>query len=67
MCRRRRPGSPSFSTLLMTVRMWRLLDRARIRLVPIEPPAQRELGFFPLAVSDELFEPLGGEDLTGWK
>jgi prevent-host-death family protein len=37
-----------------------------VRLVPLEPPARRELGFLPIEVPDELFAPLSAEDLAGW-
>lgn len=37
-----------------------------VRLVPIEAPDRRELGFLPLDVPDELFAPLSAEDLAGW-
>jgi len=38
-----------------------------VRLVPVSPPAHRELGFLPLDVPDELFLPLAAEDLGGWQ
>lgn len=38
-----------------------------VRLVPIQTPASRELGFLPLDVPDALFAPLRGEDLAGWQ
>ncbi|MFV0260216.1 MAG: type II toxin-antitoxin system Phd/YefM family antitoxin [Acidimicrobiales bacterium] len=41
--------------------------RAVARLVPIELPTSRELGFFPLRVSDELFAPLDDEVLAAWE
>lgn len=41
--------------------------RVVARLVPIEPPASRELGFFPLEVPDELFAPLDDETLATWE
>lgn len=37
------------------------------RLVPIETPGSRELGFFPLRVSDDLFAPLDDEALAAWE
>lgn len=37
------------------------------RLVPIEPAASRELGFFPIEVGDEMFAPLDDEALTEWE
>lgn len=38
-----------------------------VRLVPIETPARRELGFLPLDVPDELFAPLSDAELVGWQ
>jgi prevent-host-death family protein len=38
-----------------------------VRLVPIEAPPRRELGFLPLAIPDELFAPLSGADLQAWQ
>ena len=38
-----------------------------VRLVPLQAPARRELGFLPLDISDELFAPLSGDDLEGWQ
>ena len=38
-----------------------------VRLVPLEPPPRRELGFLPLDVPDELFAPLGTADLAAWQ
>lgn len=35
-------------------------------LVPIDPPGERELGFLPIALDDELFAPLGDDDLAEW-
>lgn len=35
------------------------------RLVPINPPTERELGFLDGAVPDSFFEPLPEEDLWG--
>lgn len=37
------------------------------RLVPIDEPAPRELGFFPLKVDDALFDPLDEHALQGWE
>jgi len=37
-----------------------------VRLVPVETPAQRELGFLPLDIADDFFDPLTDEDLAGW-
>lgn len=41
--------------------------RAIARLVAIEPPANRELGFFPIDVPDEMFAPLDDEALARWE
>lgn len=38
-----------------------------VRLVPLETPSRRELGFLPLDVPDEVFSPLGAEDLARWQ
>lgn len=38
-----------------------------VRLVPVETPSRRVLGFLPLDVPDELFGPLSDEDLAGWQ
>lgn len=38
-----------------------------VRLVPLEAPARRQLGFLSLDVPDEMFAPLGDEDLVGWQ
>lgn len=35
------------------------------RLVPIEPPAERELGFLDGRVADQFFEPLPEEEQWG--
>lgn len=37
-----------------------------VRLVPLEQPASRELGFLPLHTPDDRFEPLSEEELAGW-
>lgn len=37
-----------------------------VRLVPIVPPSERELGFLPLQMPDDRFDPLDGDDLHGW-
>lgn len=37
-----------------------------VRLVPVEAPARRELGFLPLDVPDEVFEPMSEQDLADW-
>ena len=36
------------------------------RLVPIETPQRRELGFVAANVPDEFFAPLDGHELEGW-
>jgi prevent-host-death family protein len=38
-----------------------------VRLVPLETPKARELGFLLMDVPDALFEPLHDEDLAGWQ
>lgn len=40
--------------------------RPLVRLVPIQPPPARELGFLPMAMPDDRFEPLRGDGLEGW-
>lgn len=37
------------------------------RLVPVEKPAARTLGFFPVDVDDALFAPLTDDDLGDWE
>lgn len=37
-----------------------------VRLVPVTAPSRRELGFLPVRLSDDLFDPLDGTDLDGW-
>lgn len=41
--------------------------KAIARLVPIEAPEPRKLGFFPLDVPDRLFEPLSDDEADGWE
>lgn len=36
------------------------------RLVPIEDPPQRQLGFVSAFMPDSRFAPLEGDDLDGW-
>ena len=36
------------------------------RLVPVEPPPTRELGFVELDMPDDRFDPLDGDDLAAW-
>lgn len=38
-----------------------------VRLVPLQAPASRELGFLALDIPDALFDPLSDEDLAGWQ
>lgn len=38
-----------------------------VRLVPVQAPPHRELGFLPLDVPDDAFAPLSGEDLAAWQ
>ncbi|MGQ0845741.1 MAG: type II toxin-antitoxin system Phd/YefM family antitoxin [Sporichthyaceae bacterium] len=37
-----------------------------VRLVPVRPPAQRELGFLPMAMPVERFDVLDDDDLLIW-
>lgn len=37
-----------------------------VRLVPVAPVADRQLGFLPIEVSDDFFAPLSGDELRGW-
>ena len=46
-----------------------LLSRAGrplVRLVPLTPPPERELGFVVLDVPDDRFGPLPDDELAGW-
>lgn len=38
-----------------------------VRLVPLEPPTRRELGFLRLDVPDELFAELSDEEQAAWQ
>ena len=38
-----------------------------VRLVPLEVPARRELGFLPLEIPDALFDPLPRQEQVGWQ
>lgn len=38
-----------------------------VRLVPLEVPARRELGFLPLEIPDTLFDPLSRQEQVGWQ
>jgi prevent-host-death family protein len=37
------------------------------RLVPLEPPARRRLGFLQGSVNEEFFDPLPESELTAWE
>lgn len=37
-----------------------------VRLVPIDPAPERELGYMPLSMPEERFAPLDGEELAHW-
>ncbi len=37
-----------------------------VRLVPVRPLPERELGFLPLNTPDSRFAPLTGDDLRAW-
>ncbi|MCL1906936.1 MAG: type II toxin-antitoxin system prevent-host-death family antitoxin [Propionibacteriaceae bacterium] len=37
-----------------------------VALTPVNPPVQRELGFFPGALPDSFFDPLPEEELKAW-
>ncbi len=37
-----------------------------VRLVPLNPPAARHLGFLDLPTPDERFDPLDDTDLAAW-
>lgn len=38
-----------------------------VRLVPLEVPLRRELGFLPLEIPDALFDPLSRQEQVGWQ
>lgn len=40
--------------------------RPLVRLVPVVPPAARQLGFLPLHTPVERFAPLEGDELAAW-
>lgn len=40
--------------------------RPLVRLIPVAPPASRELGFLPMVTPDEVFDPLGDAELAAW-
>jgi prevent-host-death family protein len=37
-----------------------------VRLVPVQPPATRELGFLPMSMPAERFDPLDSDELAAW-
>jgi prevent-host-death family protein len=37
-----------------------------VRLVPIEAPAERELGFLSLDIADDFFDPLDPQEIARW-
>jgi prevent-host-death family protein len=37
-----------------------------VRLVPVIPPSGRRLGFLPMTMPDEVFDPLDGDELAAW-
>lgn len=41
--------------------------RRIVRLVPVDDPPPRQLGFMPLNVPDALFDPLPTDDLEDWE
>jgi prevent-host-death family protein len=41
--------------------------RAIARLVPIDQPPDRTLGFLPLEIDDELFAPMNDDELRAWE
>jgi len=38
-----------------------------VRIVPIAPPARRELGFESGHIPDEFFDPLSDDELAAWE
>lgn len=36
------------------------------RLVPLAPPPSRQLGFLPMSMPDDRFDPLVGDELEAW-
>ena len=38
-----------------------------VRLVPLQAPARRELGFEPGHIPDEFFDPLSDDELAAWE
>ncbi|WP_300007969.1 type II toxin-antitoxin system prevent-host-death family antitoxin [Pseudonocardia sp.] len=37
-----------------------------VRLVPVQRVPARELGFLPMSMPDERFDPIDGDDLAAW-
>jgi prevent-host-death family protein len=37
-----------------------------VRLVPVHPPRRREMGFLPMHIPDDAFDPLPSDELAGW-
>lgn len=37
------------------------------RLIPVQEPSERELGFVPYDVPDSFFEPLPGDEIAAWE
>lgn len=37
-----------------------------VRLVPVQRLPARELGFLPMSMPDERFDPIDGDDLNAW-
>ena len=37
-----------------------------VRLVPVQPLPARELGFLPMSMPDDRFDPIEGDDLAAW-
>jgi prevent-host-death family protein len=37
-----------------------------VRLVPLQEPPARTLGFLPMSMPVERFDPLDGDDLAAW-
>lgn len=37
-----------------------------VRLVPLQQPPARELGFLPMAMPARRFDPIDGDDLAAW-
>ena len=42
-------------------------DKPVARLVPLQTPAESELGFVPYEVPDSIFEPLPEAELAAWE